>query len=269
MTKPSAKITIPEIVDRFLAYYKENRAWGSLHIVLDDNNVDNDDVEFCIGWAQEHKDTEGETLARILLDMSKSQRLRLPWKVHQAEDRELGRIPDTAPTTTTYRCTRIGDTTESSAVRSLRQDGTATLVTAALLDKIREHLKSCAVPLRPITVAGKPYYVTAEELRDMYPDKYDHSPDDPIVLHVPDLMGRREYYKETPAAFVNEIIDAKPLRPLSSFRSEAARLLGSGMTRRAWQAFGLPPTWYPEPIPVHQLPNFTERTPLAGTVRLQ
>lgn len=30
----SGKPTIPEVVDRFAAYYARNPAWGSLHVVL-------------------------------------------------------------------------------------------------------------------------------------------------------------------------------------------------------------------------------------------
>ena len=71
--------TIPEFRDRFAAYHNrpENAAWGSLHIVLDDGNVRDSDVEFCIGWAADRGDVEGEVLARILRTMSKTQRLRL------------------------------------------------------------------------------------------------------------------------------------------------------------------------------------------------
>lgn len=77
--------TIPEVLDRFVAYHADHGAWGSLHIVLDDHNVDDHSVEFCIQWAQNHQDSEGELLGRILLRMSKTQRLKLPEKVFTAE----------------------------------------------------------------------------------------------------------------------------------------------------------------------------------------
>lgn len=83
MSAPKAEITIPEVVERFALYHQRNAAWGSLHIVLDDNNIDDSSVEFCAGYAQDDKDTEGEELAEILLKMSKSQRLRLPGKVDE------------------------------------------------------------------------------------------------------------------------------------------------------------------------------------------
>ncbi len=86
MTKPvSSKPTIPEVIGRFSAYHEQHPSWGSLHIVLDDDNVKDEHVEFCVGWAREHGDVEGEALARILLTMSKSQRLRLSGKVYEIE----------------------------------------------------------------------------------------------------------------------------------------------------------------------------------------
>lgn len=75
--KPNAEITIPEVIDRFCDYHEVNLYWGSLHFVLDDANLDDSDVEFCIEWAQKNGDVEGEALARILLNMSKTQRKKL------------------------------------------------------------------------------------------------------------------------------------------------------------------------------------------------
>jgi hypothetical protein len=71
------KPTIPEILARFLAYYRDNPAWGSLHIVLDDGNVDDASVRFCEEYATEKGDHEGAELARILMRMSRTQRAKL------------------------------------------------------------------------------------------------------------------------------------------------------------------------------------------------
>ena len=73
MTKP----TIPEVIDDFRAYKAIHLAWGSLHIVLDDNNVTEPDVQFCVDLAIETGDVEGERLARLLLQMSTTQRRKL------------------------------------------------------------------------------------------------------------------------------------------------------------------------------------------------
>lgn len=74
-----AKPTIPEVIDRFRAYkaLPQNACWGSLHIVLDDNNINDCHVQFCIDYARERGDTEGEELGKLLLQMSKTQRLKL------------------------------------------------------------------------------------------------------------------------------------------------------------------------------------------------
>ena len=79
MSKPSALITVPEVIDLFKAYYARpgNGVWGSLHIVLDDGNLEDSSVEFCLKYAEEKGDTEGAELARILLKLSISQRKKI------------------------------------------------------------------------------------------------------------------------------------------------------------------------------------------------
>ena len=74
-TKP----TIPEVLPLVRAYYAKpgNLAGGSLHILLDDGNVDDSSVEFCEKVAVERGDEDGVALARILRRMSKTQRKKL------------------------------------------------------------------------------------------------------------------------------------------------------------------------------------------------
>lgn len=79
----SEKPKIPEVVKLFSVYKKNNPTWGSLHIVLDDGNVSDADVEFCIKFADDHNDSEGMILARILQQMSKTQRTSLDRKVDE------------------------------------------------------------------------------------------------------------------------------------------------------------------------------------------
>ena len=71
------KPTIPDVIDRFAAYKRSNPSWGSLHIVLDDQNVSNDCVDYCAELAGDQCDSEGVVLADILSKMSKTQRLKL------------------------------------------------------------------------------------------------------------------------------------------------------------------------------------------------
>lgn len=77
------KPTIPEVIARFVTYNEHNPAWGSLHVVLDDHNVEDSSVRFCLGWANEHGDWEGAALAHILLQMSKTQRLKISNEVRK------------------------------------------------------------------------------------------------------------------------------------------------------------------------------------------
>jgi len=67
----------PELKQRFRAYLETHPSWGHLHIALDDGNVRDSDVDFCIMFAAEWQDDEGLALARILRTMSKTQRKKL------------------------------------------------------------------------------------------------------------------------------------------------------------------------------------------------
>lgn len=86
------------------AYYdmEGNSTGGSLHITLDDGNVEDDDLRFCIGWAEadgpyrselpQHDsgppDPAGAALARAILRLSVEQRKEL------VEDVSIGDEPD-------------------------------------------------------------------------------------------------------------------------------------------------------------------------------
>lgn len=75
----SEKPTIPEVLPLLKAYIakKGNTVGGSLHIVLEDGNIEDGHVAFCIKDASERGDTEGAMLASMLLRMSKTQRKKL------------------------------------------------------------------------------------------------------------------------------------------------------------------------------------------------
>lgn len=79
MTAHPPKPSVRDVLPLVLSYYSRpgNGAGGLLHIVLDDGNVDDDDVQYCYGRACEEEDHEAITLADLMLRMSKSQRLRL------------------------------------------------------------------------------------------------------------------------------------------------------------------------------------------------
>lgn len=78
MTAPNNKPVSGEDLIRFANYLSKNPAWGSLHIVLDDNNIKDSHVQWCIDHARDTGDAEGEYLGKVLLTLSKSQRYNLP-----------------------------------------------------------------------------------------------------------------------------------------------------------------------------------------------
>lgn len=78
------KQSISDLLPCFVDYLRANPAWGSLHIVLEDGNHSNADVEFCISFAEQQGDEEGADLARLLLKMSKTQRGKLSRLAYEA-----------------------------------------------------------------------------------------------------------------------------------------------------------------------------------------
>ena len=79
MSSQTDKPTIPEVLPLVQAYYAKpgNSCGGSLHIVLDDGNIEDGSVRFCRDWAAKHDDPDGIELAEILLRMSRTQRRKL------------------------------------------------------------------------------------------------------------------------------------------------------------------------------------------------
>lgn len=73
------RLSLPEFIDRFASYRarSENSAWGSLHIVLEEGNVDDGSVRHCIRYARERGDEDGVRLAELLLKLSRTQRSRI------------------------------------------------------------------------------------------------------------------------------------------------------------------------------------------------
>lgn len=57
--------------------YRAKPENGSLHIVFDDGNVEDSNVDFCLQYALDVGDVEGASLAIVLRWMSKTQRGRL------------------------------------------------------------------------------------------------------------------------------------------------------------------------------------------------
>lgn len=72
-------VTVPEVVPLVKVYYGKpgNSVGGNLHLVLEDGNVQDSHVRFCLERAKECGDEDGVKLAEVLLRMSKTQRTKL------------------------------------------------------------------------------------------------------------------------------------------------------------------------------------------------
>lgn len=85
MTAPDHKPTIPEVIERFEAYHEKpgNESWGALHLVLADGNTEDVFVTGALELAESTGDIEGAELALVLLQMSRTQRRKLPQVISQ------------------------------------------------------------------------------------------------------------------------------------------------------------------------------------------
>lgn len=85
-------MTVPEIMPRIWRFYEskpENMSGGFLHIVLDDDNVETVNVQWCKDQALLAGDTEAAEIADLLLGMSLTQRRKVCARVYQ-KDRPYG-----------------------------------------------------------------------------------------------------------------------------------------------------------------------------------
>lgn len=77
MKSNEQKLTVPEILPMVWALYASHSAGCCLHIVLDEGNIDDGSVQFCIDHAAEQGHDACKKLAELLLKMSKTQRRKL------------------------------------------------------------------------------------------------------------------------------------------------------------------------------------------------
>jgi len=75
----AGRATYDECVAAANAYYAKdgNGAGGSLHVVLDDGNVETEHVRFCEEYAREREDWDGVILAQMLLTLTVEERERM------------------------------------------------------------------------------------------------------------------------------------------------------------------------------------------------
>lgn len=73
------KLTVPDVLPVAKEYVAlpQNSVGGSLHIVLEDDNIDNHSVDFCIQWAKDHGDEAGVRLGEMIRRLTITQRKKL------------------------------------------------------------------------------------------------------------------------------------------------------------------------------------------------
>ena len=74
MNGMNERLTIPEFRRVAQQYAIDNPVGGSLHIVTDDSNLQDQHVSYCLDHALEKGDHYGACLALLLLHMTKTQR---------------------------------------------------------------------------------------------------------------------------------------------------------------------------------------------------
>lgn len=79
MNRNANRPTVPEVLPVARAYIAKdgNGVGGSLHIVLEDQNVADGHVQHCREYAIERDDADGVALADLLAQMSKTQRSKI------------------------------------------------------------------------------------------------------------------------------------------------------------------------------------------------
>jgi hypothetical protein len=81
--KRAYRLSVPEVLRFARAYYNDHPTGGSLHIVLDDGNIELGNVEYCIKYAEEHNDAPGAALGRLLRYLTRTQRDKLYHQLHE------------------------------------------------------------------------------------------------------------------------------------------------------------------------------------------
>ena len=66
-----------EFIELVQEYYESNPAGGSLHIVLDDENIEKGCVRWCAGYACGSGDEMGSDIANLMLHMNWNQRKKV------------------------------------------------------------------------------------------------------------------------------------------------------------------------------------------------
>ena len=77
--KAADRPTVPEVRELVRAYYEKegNSCGGNLHIVLDDGNLSDSCVQFCLDQVHADEDEDGVRIAELMLQMTGTQRRKV------------------------------------------------------------------------------------------------------------------------------------------------------------------------------------------------
>lgn len=77
-TAPQPPATPSQLRALIKAYYAKpgNLAGGTLHVTLDDGNIETHHILFCLGQAKDARDVDGVRIAELLLSMTRRQRAK-------------------------------------------------------------------------------------------------------------------------------------------------------------------------------------------------
>jgi hypothetical protein len=72
-------MNILKLIQLAKEYYaiEGNGVGGNLHIILDDGNIENNHIEYCLELSRQKNDLKGIELCELLLKISKTQRNKL------------------------------------------------------------------------------------------------------------------------------------------------------------------------------------------------
>lgn len=71
------KPTVPEVLPLMYAVYDRSPAGCCAHIILDDDNIEDQHAEFCLQEARDHEHLDCIALCEALIQMSPTQRHKL------------------------------------------------------------------------------------------------------------------------------------------------------------------------------------------------
>jgi len=77
--KPKDRPTVPQVLPLVNQLYKtfEGGSGCCLHIVLDDNNINDHFIEYCLEIAEQKQHTFCQTICKLLLQMTLTQRHKI------------------------------------------------------------------------------------------------------------------------------------------------------------------------------------------------